>query len=443
MNTSTSPDDAVATCTGPERIAGLLAVNAVNSFNPFIKILSSIEELPPELKLQIMSDIPARDCQRLRGVCTTFRAVVDEHEGVISQTSVILSLARLDHFIKTHIDYVAKTASGESGFMKALTAFIELRGLVMPSLCFEWLGILEQFLCNWRRTLAVANRLEKEVMAEQRQRTKERFSVQTEKLTYENDSLQPAVFNLIRLHFHYHVKEYAMESFTEIREEWMSITPKFVGLESAPQMEQILDDIEKGAWAAAPLFPECPVVSCSVDAPPSPYGIYPEFVMDFLNRNELQDDSDMDDGRQEEVERNTHEREEQDAVMADDVEGWNVAGPSRRDWKKTLSSPIEPALRRHLHEHRKGFSGERKKSFDEFLDPLLCSDYGIDHNSRYPETLEMKFQRLLGVPGLTEGMPFRYFVKSARVYSMLVQALHGGVLTPLKKAAIHEELHVY
>lgn len=137
-------------------------------------------------------------------------------------------------------------------------------------------------------------------------------------------------------------------------------------------------------------------------------------------------------------------------AAADAEDGWTVVKPSRRSRKQatipdTVPTLVEPPPEDLVDEYREGLSEAGKRSYDEFESrPLFCEDYGIDYNHKNSETLDTKFQRMFGLPCLSNNMPFRYFVKTGHAYNMVKEILRGeSPPSLLKKAAVLEELYAY
>lgn len=398
----------------------------------------TLDTLAPELKLKILSELPIRQIPKLRQTCTAFHALIDEHESSIVQESTKASLSELDEVIGTLIDYSTKTVDGKSAFFKALTAFVTLRGMVEPSMCFEWMEIIAWFLSNWQHRLAVTNETEKR---EKENATDEKLDQVDADAEASDESpfsnpLYGAVDALTTLHVHYHGKGCDLgEHVTHYRDKWLNTAPGLVGLDSFADVQAILQAVEDGAWLAAKIHPSCPVTSCGVDAPISPYGIYPDPFWDMIKEE----------NKTEEAEKKA--REEQEAAAIKDAEdGWSIVGKKRKQAKRTAPRPREPVSFEFEMDYRAGTTEAGKQAIDEMMSrPIMCASYGIYYEEEDgAEPLEPRFQRMFGVPSVLEGTPFRYFVKSAWAYDLMTKVLSGkGEMTNMEKAAILEELYVY
>lgn len=438
-----------------------------------VQPVPNLQHLIPELKLEVLSNLPILQIPKLRETCTTFRELVDEHLDTLSRTRITASLAKLAKFIETNITYSAKTVNGESTFMKALTDFINVRGLVKPGECPESLMLLDWFANNWRRRLALAdvagNAAASGELQEDRQ-AKDQPDDQSQDDVFEFDPLLGAINGLTQLHFHHHMREYELKADHVIfyQRKWLDSPPQSVGLESQTQMEAVLRDVENGVWAAAKLFPECPVTSCTVDAPASAFGVYATPHWDFgfedgsegdYSEGDSDNDTDSSDGESEELGgKLLEEKLRADCAAsslasqsADDEEGWTVVASSRRSRKQVAISdpdfrPEEQDPSDHEDAYRAGLPEAERDSYDDLMNrPILCQTHGIKYDHKSSETLDLKFQRLFEVPKLPQmGTPFQYYVQSAWAYDLVKDTLVGDAELGLQqKAAVLEEVYVY
>lgn len=468
--TNTAPVDAHGTLNGTREVNAAIHELSLHASVPVVKVPRTLESLPAELKLKILSNLPICEVQGLQNINEAFRALIKENENTITQKSIASSLAGLEDFIKTHITYNAKNVDGESAFMTALTAFVKHRGLVAPGMCMEWLVSLEAFTVNWRFRLALAKAIESKVMTPE-----EYIQVEAEvKSSIKHDpdtevwvdTAMKASINLSGLHFSYNVDGYQMSPEDNVRSRkcFLSTGLEVVGLETISQMQAILLQIENGVWTGVRLFPECPVTCCTYDQPPSSYGIYASRTFgDYASEDDDSEDdteSESEDEDEEEAgtERQAHEEQQRAAETeraareerAAEV-GWTVVGPSRRTQKHVAAPqnnapPNEQAPRIGTNAYRESLPEDEKAGYDKFMEqPIHIDVSGIAHDPKALEGLDEKFQRMFGVPSLfAEIMPFRYFVKSEWAYNKVQAVLQGKVeMSSWDKAAVLEELYMY
>ncbi|KXT09675.1 hypothetical protein AC579_9978 [Pseudocercospora musae] len=99
---------------------------------------TSLDALPAEIQLAVLSWLPAKDIQKCRRINQYFQQLIDliENQQLCVGPSISRSLDRLKQLTDKYCDYPLGTTAEDgtpTAFLDALVAFLRLRGIVIPS----------------------------------------------------------------------------------------------------------------------------------------------------------------------------------------------------------------------------------------------------------------------------------------------------------------------
>lgn len=97
----------------------------------------NLVSLPTEIHLHLLDKLPARDVQKLRGVCKDLRKVVDTNKVKIANVKMEQERKRVFDYVNYYVFYTDNPT-----YMEKLSRFCELRGAWRCRACYELIGKL-------------------------------------------------------------------------------------------------------------------------------------------------------------------------------------------------------------------------------------------------------------------------------------------------------------